>query len=43
MRRSRVLTVAAIAVAVLIVGAGAVWFLRDGEDPRDTAERYLAA
>ncbi|CNG04032.1 penicillin-binding lipoprotein [Mycobacterium tuberculosis] len=43
MRRSRVLTVAAIAVAVLIVGAGTVWFLRDGDDPRDAAERYLAA
>ncbi|QKW34037.1 hypothetical protein HUT06_08345 [Actinomadura sp. NAK00032] len=43
MRRSRVLTAAAIAVAVLIVGAGAVWFLRDGEGPDDAAGRYLAA
>ncbi|MFB4311159.1 penicillin-binding transpeptidase domain-containing protein [Actinomadura sp. GTD37] len=43
MRRSRALTAAAIAVAVVILGAGAVWFLRDGEDPEDAAKRYLAA
>ncbi|NKZ07341.1 penicillin-binding transpeptidase domain-containing protein [Actinomadura latina] len=43
MRRSRVLAVAAIAVAVLVVGAGTVWFLRDGEDPEDAAKRFLAA
>ncbi|WP_433467152.1 penicillin-binding transpeptidase domain-containing protein [Spirillospora sp. CA-128828] len=43
MSRSRVLAAAAIVAAVVIVGAGAVWFLRDGADPRDTAERYLAA
>ncbi|MFA1541146.1 penicillin-binding transpeptidase domain-containing protein [Actinomadura monticuli] len=43
MRRSRVLTVAAIAVAVVIVGAGTVWFLRDGADPEDAAKRYVAA
>jgi hypothetical protein len=43
MRRSRVLAVAAIAVAVLIVGAGTVWFLRDGEDPEDAAKSFVAA
>ena len=43
MRRSRVPAVAAVAVAVMIVGAGAVWFLRDGDDPADAAKRYLAA
>ncbi|NVI88211.1 penicillin-binding transpeptidase domain-containing protein [Actinomadura sp. BRA 177] len=43
MRRSRVLTVAAVAVAVLVIGAGTVWFLRDGEDPEDAAKSFLAA
>ncbi|MDL4815636.1 penicillin-binding transpeptidase domain-containing protein [Actinomadura opuntiae] len=43
MRRSRVVTVAAVAVAAVLVGAGAVWFLRDGESPGDAAKRYLAA
>ncbi|MGC4954002.1 penicillin-binding transpeptidase domain-containing protein [Actinomadura citrea] len=43
MHRSRVLAVAAVVVAVVIVGAGAVWFLRDGDDPGDAAKRYLAA
>ncbi|MEV4008042.1 penicillin-binding transpeptidase domain-containing protein [Actinomadura sp. NPDC049753] len=43
MRRSRVLAVAAVVAAVVIVGAGAVWFLRDGDDPGDAAKRYLAA
>ncbi|NDU73110.1 hypothetical protein GWI34_10765 [Actinomadura sp. DSM 109109] len=43
MRRSRVLAVAAAVVAVVVLGAGAVWFLRDGDDPRDAAKRYLAA
>ncbi|MEO3822371.1 penicillin-binding transpeptidase domain-containing protein [Actinomadura sp. B10D3] len=43
MRRSRVLAAAAIAVAVVIVGAGTVWFLRRGDDPEDAARRFLAA
>ncbi|MGP4026679.1 penicillin-binding transpeptidase domain-containing protein [Actinomadura sp. 3N407] len=43
MRRSRVITAAAVAVVVVIVGAGAVWFLRRGDEHRDAAERYLAA
>ncbi|TDD90817.1 hypothetical protein E1298_12610 [Actinomadura rubrisoli] len=43
MRRSRVVLVAAIAAVAVLVGAGAVWFLRDGESPDDTAKRYLAA
>ncbi|MER7546710.1 penicillin-binding transpeptidase domain-containing protein [Actinomadura sp.] len=43
MRRSRVLAAAAIAVAVLVAGAGTVWFLRRGEDPEDAAQRFLAA
>lgn len=48
MRRSRVVTsrpaiAAAIALMAVIVGAGTVWFLSRGDDPRDTAERYLAA
>jgi hypothetical protein len=43
MSRSRVLAAAAIAAAVVIVGAGTVWLLRGGDDPEDTARRYLAA
>ncbi|TDD35147.1 hypothetical protein E1287_14625 [Actinomadura sp. KC06] len=48
MRRSgrvtpRVWIAAAIATAVVVAGAGTVWFLSRGDDPRDTAERYLAA
>ena len=39
LRRSRMV---AAAVAVL-VGAGAVWFLRDDEGPQENAKRYLAA
>ncbi|GAA2079016.1 hypothetical protein HKK74_17835 [Actinomadura alba] len=42
MRRSRMVAAAIAAVAVL-VGAGAVWFLRDDEGPQQTAKRYLAA
>ncbi|HEU5032361.1 MAG TPA: penicillin-binding transpeptidase domain-containing protein, partial [Spirillospora sp.] len=43
MRRSRVVAVAAVAAAAVLVGAGAVWFLRGGEGPGDAAKRYLAA
>lgn len=47
MRRSRMasprLWIAAVAVAVVAVGAGTVWFLTRGDDPRDTAEQYLVA
>ncbi|HLV75752.1 MAG TPA: penicillin-binding transpeptidase domain-containing protein [Vulgatibacteraceae bacterium] len=43
MHRSRVIVAVAVAVAVVVLGAGTVWFLRRGEDPGDTAERYLAA
>lgn len=43
MRRSRVLAAVAIAAVAVLVGAGTVWFLNRGDDPEDTAERYLAA
>lgn len=43
MRRSRVVAVAAVVAAAVLVGAGAVWFLRDGESPGDAAKRYAAA
>ncbi|WP_433148024.1 penicillin-binding transpeptidase domain-containing protein [Actinomadura nitritigenes] len=43
MRRSRVVAVAAVVAAAVLVGAGAVWFLRDGESPGDAAKRYTAA
>ncbi|MBE1534029.1 penicillin-binding transpeptidase domain-containing protein [Actinomadura algeriensis] len=43
MRRTRVLTAAAVAVVVVLAGAGAVWFLRSGDDPEAAAEEFLAA
>ncbi|GGV14312.1 penicillin-binding protein [Actinomadura cremea] len=43
MRRTRVLTAAAVAVVVVLAGAGAVWFLRDGDDPEAAAKEFLAA
>ncbi|MFV2174413.1 penicillin-binding transpeptidase domain-containing protein [Actinomadura sp. LOL_016] len=43
MRRTRVLTAAAVAVVVVLAGAGAVWFLRDGDDPEAAATEFLAA
>ncbi|WP_242894896.1 penicillin-binding transpeptidase domain-containing protein [Actinomadura litoris] len=42
-RRSRWTLVAVVAAAALAAGAGVVWLLRDGEGPRGTVERYLAA
>ncbi|XRQ11458.1 penicillin-binding transpeptidase domain-containing protein [Actinomadura welshii] len=43
MRRSRAVIVAAITMVAVLAGAGAVWLLTRGDDPRDTAESYLAA
>ncbi|MFD0901309.1 penicillin-binding transpeptidase domain-containing protein [Actinomadura sediminis] len=43
MRRTRVLAAAVVAVVVVLAGAGAVWFLRDGDDPEAAAEDFLAA
>ncbi|MFD0685194.1 penicillin-binding transpeptidase domain-containing protein [Actinomadura fibrosa] len=43
MRRSRMVLAAAIAAVAVLVGAGAVWLLRDGPGPEDTATKYLAA
>ncbi|MFS2292696.1 MAG: hypothetical protein FWJ90_08310 [Actinomadura sp.] len=43
MHRSRVIVAVAVAVAVVVLGTGTVWLLRRGDDPVDTAERYLAA
>ncbi|MGH3241193.1 MAG: penicillin-binding transpeptidase domain-containing protein, partial [Spirillospora sp.] len=47
MRRSRGASpwawIAAVVAAVVVVGAGTVWFLSRGDDPDDTAESYLAA
>ncbi|MFC9976957.1 penicillin-binding transpeptidase domain-containing protein [Spirillospora sp. NPDC127200] len=41
MRRSRILIVAA--VAVVLAGAGAAWFVLRDEGPRENVEKYLAA
>jgi cell division protein FtsI/penicillin-binding protein 2 len=42
MRRPGAVIVAAVALA-LLAGAGIFWFLRSGNGPEETAQRYLAA
>ncbi|WP_067483510.1 penicillin-binding transpeptidase domain-containing protein [Actinomadura hibisca] len=41
MRRSRILIVAA--VAIVLVGAGAAWFVLRDEGPQENVDRYMAA
>ncbi|QFG24701.1 penicillin-binding transpeptidase domain-containing protein [Actinomadura sp. WMMB 499] len=43
MHRTRVVIAAAVAAVVVLAGAGAVWFLRAGDDPEAAAEDFLAA
>ncbi|WP_345021403.1 penicillin-binding transpeptidase domain-containing protein [Actinomadura keratinilytica] len=43
MRRSRGMLVAALVAAAALVAGVAAWVLRADDDPRDTAERFLAA
>ncbi|HEY8481548.1 MAG TPA: penicillin-binding transpeptidase domain-containing protein [Spirillospora sp.] len=43
MHRSRLVVAAAAVAAIMIAGAGAVWFLRRGDGPEEAAVRFLAA